>query len=63
MCYIYTIGKINGSPFETPLWPLVGVVIFQRDVCDVMSLNGDSCAFTVALQTVDAATIESLPLF
>ncbi len=39
---------------------LVGVVIFQRDVCDVMALNGDSCAFTVALQTVDAATIESL---
>lgn len=38
---------------------LVGLVIFQRAVCDVMALNGESCAFTVALQPVDAATIYS----
>lgn len=38
---------------------LVGLVIFQRAVCDVMALNGDSCAFTVALQRVDGGTIDS----
>lgn len=31
MCYIYTIGKINGSPFETPLRPLWGR-LFSREL-------------------------------
>jgi len=38
---------------------LVGLVIFQRAVCDVMALNRDSCAFTVARQPVDGGTSDS----
>lgn len=47
------------EPIWDPITTLVGPVIFQRAVCDVMALNRDSCAFTGALQPVDGVTIDS----